>query len=196
MEISGTWVVLLSVAIMTTFIILFAVFWYTWQSFRQVNGVSPYTGTPLRKATEIPYYSMERVFRYLNSYHQYDNQIFLIKRSMFCRDTGRIFQNTVSWLGIAKVDWSFLIKRYPGYYVSWGSLTTEQQRYIQEAHETLDGFQTESSCPFPLPKEITPEYVYTKPGPLYVDFSSKILLGWKVVPGTDLEILIVQKPVK
>jgi len=196
MEISENWVVLLSVAIMATFAILIAVFWYTWKSFRQSGGVCPYTGAPLRRATDLPYYSVERIFTYLNSYHQFDNRIFLLKKSMFCRDTGRIFQNTVNWFGIANVDWSFLIKRFPGYYVSWGSLTSEQQRYIREAHESLDGFQTEKSCPFPSPREITPEYTYTKPGPLYVDFSSKILLGWKIVPGTNLEILIVQKPVK
>ena len=34
----------------------------------------------------------------------------------------------------------------------------------------------------------------TRPGPLYVDIETKVLLGWKVVPGTDLEVLIVQKP--
>jgi len=196
MEDSGTWVVLLSVAIMATFAVLITVFWYTWKSFKRAGAVSPYTGSPLRKATDLPYFSVERIFKYLNSYHQYDNRIFLLKRAMFCRDTGRVFQNTISWLNIENVNWSFLIKRFPGYYVSWGSLTHDQQQLIREAHDSLDGYQTETSCPFPSPREITPEYIYVKPGPLYVDFNSKILLGWKVVPGTELEVLILQKPVK
>lgn len=196
MEDSGTWVVLFSVAILACLALLMAIFWYTWKAFKGVNGVSPYTGSPLRKATDLPYYTVEKVFRYLNSYHQYDNRIFLLKRSMFCRDTGRIFQNTVSWTGMAHVDWSFLIKRYQGHYVSWGSLTNEQKQIIREAHDHLEGYQTENSCPLPLPREITPEYVYLKPGPLYVDFQTKVLLGWKIVPGTEIEVLIVQKPVK
>ena len=196
MEVSESWVVLLSLTILATLILLAAVFWYTWKTFRQTAGVSPYTGMPLRKATDLPYFSVERTFTYLNSYHQFDNRIFLLRRSTFCRETGRIFQNTISWLGIAQVDWSFLVKRYPGDYVSWGSLTPEQQRYIRQSHDSLEGYQTEISSPFPSPREITPEYIYTKPGPLYVDFNRKILLGWKIVPGTNLEVLIVQKPVK
>jgi len=95
-----------------------------------------------------------------------------------------------------KVDWTFLQKRYPGIWVSWGSLNSDQQRAISDAHESLEGFQTEVSSPSPAPRAIEPEYAYTKPGPLYVDIQTKVLLGWKVVPGTELEVLIVQKPVR
>ena len=83
-----------------------------------------------------------------------------------------------------------------GNYVSWGSLTKESQDAIRDAHASLDGFQTSESSPTPSPRAIEPEYVYTKPGPLYVDLETKVLLGWKVVPGTELEVLIVQKPIK
>lgn len=192
----STWFLLLAAAVLVTFVILGFTFWFIWRAFRQVGGVSPYTGVPLRRALDLPYYTIETTFRYLNSYHQYDNRIFSLKKAAFCRDTGRIFQNAVTWYDAIKVDWSFLRKRYPGYYVSWGSLTRDQQQLIRESHDSLEGFQTEFSCPYPLPREITPEYIYTKPGPLYVDFGSKILLGWKVVPGTNLEVLIVQKPIK
>lgn len=196
MDDTKTWVLLFAVAVIATFALLVFIFWFTWRTTTKAQAVSPYTGIPLRRATELPYYAVEKVFKYLNSYHQYDNRIFVLNRASFCRETGRIFQNSVTWYDIIKIDWRFLTKRYPGNYVSWGSLTREQQQLILNSHESLEGFQTELSSPVPQPKAILPEYIYTKPGPLYVDFEKKILLGWKVVPGTELEVLIVQKPVK
>lgn len=196
MDDTGTWVILFALAVVGTFILLGILFWFSWRTSLRVQGVSPYTGIPLRRASELPYYAQERVLKYLHSYHQYDNRIFDLSKAAFCRETGRIFPDAVTWYDIIKINWNFLRRRYPGYYVSWGSLTNEQQQIIREAHETFDGYQTESSCPNPLPKQITPEYIYTKPGPLYVDFENKILLGWKLIPGSELEVLIVQKPVK
>lgn len=196
MDDTGTWVVIFSFAVLATFALLVLLFWFSWRSATKAQGVSPYTGFPLRRATELPYYAVEKVFQYLNSYHQYDNRIFLLRRASFCRETGRIFQESVTWYDVIKINWNFLRKRYPGNYVSWGSLTRDQQQEIREAHETLEGFQTDLSSPNPQPRAIHSEYIYTKPGPLYVDFDKKILLGWKEVPGTELEVLIVQKPVK
>jgi hypothetical protein len=87
-----------------------------------------------------------------------------------------------------------LHKRYPGNYVSWGSLTSEQQKVIMESHHLFEGYQNEFSCPIPSPRLIEPEYSFTKPGPLYVDVDTKVLLGWKCVPDTEFEVLIVTKP--
>lgn len=193
---AGTWIGLFIFAIIATLALLVLFFWFTWRTSTKAQAVSPYTGFPLRRTTELPYYAYEKVFQYLNSYHQYDNRIFELNKGAFCRETGRIFQDAVTWYDVIKVDWGFLRKRHPGYWVSWGSLTNDQQRLVREAHDYLDGYQTENSCPYAMPKAITPEYIYTKPGPLYVDFETKTLLGWKVVPGTELEVLIVQKPVK
>jgi hypothetical protein len=159
-------------------------------------GISPYTGIPLRRATDLTYFAAERVLRFLYEFQQYDNRIFKLSRAAYCRETGRIFTNCVTWLDTVKVDWTFLQKRYPGSYVSWGSLNKDQQQAVRDAHESLEGFQTEISSPTPSPRGIEPEYAYTKPGPLYVDIETKVLLGWMVVPSTDLEVLIVQKPVR
>ncbi|HEV8052714.1 MAG TPA: hypothetical protein VGP47_09475, partial [Parachlamydiaceae bacterium] len=79
-------------------------------------------------------------------------------------------------------------------YVSWGSLTAEQQGIIRNGHDSLEGFQTDFSSPNPLPRAVEAKYALSKPGPLYVDINTKVLLGWKCVPDTDLEVLIVQKP--
>ncbi|MBA2369581.1 MAG: hypothetical protein H0V82_11240 [Candidatus Protochlamydia sp.] len=195
-EPSAGLVVMFSLGILLAFAILFFVFWFGWWMSGREMGVSPYTGIPLRRATDLTYFAAERVLLFLFEFKQYDNRIFKLSRAAYCRETGRIFTNCVTWLDTVKVDWTFLQKRYPGSYVSWGSLNKDQQQAIRDAHDSMEGYQTESSSPTPSPRGIEPEYAYTKPGPLYVDIETKVLLGWMVVPATDLEVLIVQKPVR
>lgn len=191
---SNGWVLLLSFAILFTFFLLFAAFWLGWKLAQREQGVSPYTGLPLRLVSELSYYSKEKVWRFMDAFRQYDNRPFKFKRASFCRDTGRIFPNSVLWFDTIRVDWKFLNKRYPGNYVSWGSLNKDQQEAIRVAHDSLEGFQTKFSSPDPASRAIAPEYALAKPGPLYVDLQTKVLLGWKMVPDTSLEVLIVQKP--
>lgn len=120
--------------------------------------------------------------------------MFNLDKAALCRETGRLFPNAVTWYGTIKVDWTFLNKRYPGHYISWGSLSDYQQEIIRSAHETVEGFQTEYSSRRTAPSQVEPFYAMTVPGPLYVDLDTKVLLGWKCVPLTDLEVMIVQKP--
>lgn len=181
------------------FIVLFFLIGYyayaAWKS-RQSASPSPYTGLPLRKAKELGYSTKDAVLGYLFKLHEYDNRLFDLDKAAFCRDTGRIFPNAVTWSNQIYVDWNFLQKRYPGNYVSWGSLREETKQEIRSLHGSLEGFQTEFSSKEPAPRMIEPEFCLQKPGPLYVDMESKMLLGWKIVPGTELEVLIVQKPKK
>lgn len=190
------WVLVLALAILLTFAFLFFVFWLGWQVSKGSYGASPYTGTPLRYASDLSFFVKEQVAHYLLNLHQYDNRGFKFNRASFCRETGRIFPNSVNFLGVIHVDWTFLNKHYPGHYVSWGSLNKDQQQAVRDSHDSLEGFQTEYSSPAPAPRAIAPEYVYTKPGPLYVDIGTRILLGWKEIPETGVEVLIVQKPVR
>jgi len=186
-------------ALFGIFILVFVLFLFCLCLFgmwvnRQKDSVSPYTRSPLRRGSDLSYYSSEQVLRYLYNYYQYDNRIFDLKKAAICLETGRIFPDALNWLGKIDVDWSFLQKRYPGKYISWGSLTTDQQEIVRSAHLTLDGFQVEFSSPEHQPKALEAKYAYAKPGPLYVDIETNVLLGWKCVPRTDLEVLIVQKP--
>lgn len=190
------WAILLAMIILVSFALLILAFWLGWRLTQRSHSVSPYTGIPLRRTSEISYYSAERILRFLYDLHQYDNRIFKLKRASFCRETGRIFQDSVTWYDTIQVDWNFLQKRFPGHYISWGSLSKELQDELREIHGSLEGFQTAFSSPTPAPRGIEPEYVYAKPGPLYVDLETKVLLGWKIVPGTDFEVLIVQNPKK
>lgn len=192
--ISDSDVILFGSGILIVFLLLFAAFWMGWRISQWKSCPSPYSGLPLRKAATLSYDSMERVLRYLYNLKQFDNRIFEIGAASFCRETGRIFQNSITWYDTISVDWGFLNKRYPGRYVSWGSLTLEQQSDLRDRHEALNGFQTEKSSKNPSPRHVETEFVYLKPGPLYVDVNTGVLLGWKVIPGTELEVLIVQKP--
>lgn len=193
---TGFWVIMVALIILLVFAFLCVLFWFGWWLSQRPQAVSPYTGIPLRRASDLSYYSIEKYLRYLHDLKQYDNRMFDYRKASYCRETGRIFQDSVTWLDTIHVDWNFLQKRYPGYYVSWGSLNHAQQEAIRNAHDTLEGFQTERSSPSPAPRAIEPEYIYAKPGPLYVNLDTKVLLGWKIVPDTELEVLIVQKPIR
>lgn len=195
-EEGGLWIVLFAILIFLSFAFLSLLFWFGWRISQRSQAVCPYTGVPLRRMTEISYYSAERILRYLHDLRQYDNRIFKLSKSAFCRETGRVFQDCVTIFDTIKMDWTFLHKRYRGNWISWGSLAKDQQDAIREVHGSLDKFQTFESSPTPSPRSIEPEYAYTKPGPLYVDLDTKILLGWQVIPGTEFEVLIVQKPIK
>ncbi len=175
---------------------LLASFFFGWWMSRRQYALSPYTGKPLRRGTDLAYLTVERVLRFLYDMHAYDNRMFDLHHAAICRETGRIFPECITWYGIIHVDWDFIQKRYPGKYVSWGSLTPEQQESIHQKHDSLEGFQLEFSSPKPGPRYIEKVYVYKNPGPLYVDVETNVLLGWKCVPDTDLEVLIVQKPKK
>lgn len=187
-------VVWFSFAILFVFTLLIAVFFYgLWVQKHQVC-LSPYTKTPLRLGSTIPYQTAEKVLRYLFYMHQYDNRMFDVRKAAFCRETGRLFPNAVSYFDTIFVNWSFLEKRFPGSYVSWGSLSPTQKEMIRSNHYSLEGYQTEYSSLNPSPRGVEAAFAYAKPGPLYVDLETKVLLGWKLVPDTDLEVLIVQKP--
>lgn len=192
--ISNTDVALFGILILAVFLLLFALCAFGFWLSRRPDSVSPYTRLPMRRGSDISYYAKEQALRFLYFMFQYDNRIFDMGRAAICRETGRVFPDAMTWYGKIKLDWSFLQKRYPGKYVSWGSLTPVQQEIVRAAHDTLEGFQVEFSSPTANPKGIEAKYAFAKPGPLYVDIETNVLLGWKCVPETELEMLIVQKP--
>ncbi len=174
---------------------MLAILWLAWWILlRNTSCPSPYTGEPLRKAADLPYYTRSKVYRFMAEFSGYDNRQIELRKAAYCRETGRIFPNAINWYGTIRVDWSFIRKRFPGHYVSWGSLSKEMRDEVMQAHDSLEGFQTDVSSPQPQPHKIEPEYARSVPGPLYVDPVSLVLVGWQVVPETDLEVLIVQKP--
>lgn len=189
-------IIMFSFVLLIVVLLLFILFCIGIWTYNSKPCLSPYSKLPLRRAEDLSLYTKEKVLRFVLKHLDYDNRIFEFKKSSFCRETGRIFQNSITWYDTIQVDWTFLEKRYPGTYVSWGSLSLDHQREIREQHGGLEGFQTDFSCPHPAPRAITPEYALIKPGPLYVDLGTKALIGWKCVPDTEMEVLIVQKPIR
>lgn len=187
-------VIWFSVGILGTFFLLLSFFFVGFWIQKKQICLSPYTKKPLRLGSQIPYQTAEKVLRYLFFMRQYDNRMFDVRKAAFCRETGRLFPNAVSYFDTIHVDWTFLNKRYPGSYVSWGSLSDEQKELIRHSHHSMEGYQTEFSSRKSAPSQIEPEFSYTIPGPLYVDLQTRVLLGWKCVPDIDLEVLVVQKP--
>lgn len=177
------------------FVALAFYFFYSFIVFHRRGDVSPYSGMPLRSCKELTYSMQDKVNRYLKGLHDFDNRPIDFSQSSFCRETGRIFPNSITWSGAIKLDWSFIQKRYRGHFVSWGSLSLEKKKEILSFHHPLHDFQTEVSSTNPSPRMIDEPIALAKPGPLYVDPDTKILMGWKLVPETELEVLIVQKPI-
>lgn len=188
-------IVLFSLLIIGVFFAFFAIAIVSYRLQNQKMPLSPYSGMPLRNGADVPLSNVEKIMKFLYyGHHSYDNRVFPMKKALVCRETGRIFPYAISWWGFHHIDWTFLSKRYPGVYTSWGSLTREQKEEIRALHNSLEGFQTEESSPEPSPRKIAHKYSFLKPGPLYVDLDTKVLLGWKCVPETMFEVLIVQKP--
>lgn len=195
LAVSITDVALFGILILIFVLVLFSICIYgIWLNCLK-DSVSPYSHLPLRHGRDLSYFASMAVLRYLYERFQYDNRIFDLQRAAVCRETGRIFPNAVTWYGKIKLDWTFLQQRYPGKYVSWGSLTSEQQTIVLNAYDKLEEFQLSFSSPLPQPRAIEAKYAFAKPGPLYVDIETNVLLGWVTVPETDLEVLIVQKPI-
>jgi len=189
-------VLFFALGVLGTFLLLFASFWLTHRVKNRKPPPCPYTGEPLRYASDIPLESKRKIARFMLSLRSYENRIFAFRAAALSRATGRIFPRAVNLLGLIHVDWNFIQRRYPGLYVSWGSLSDLQKRDIRKVHDSLEHFQTYYSSPHPAPRAIEPGFAYLKPGPLYVDLESKVLVGWISIPDTPFEVLVVQKPIQ
>lgn len=175
---------------------LIAMFIFGYVTTKKGTCPSPYTGMPLRKGSDLSWGVMETVLKFLFDRKERENPMFDLHNASWCRQTGRIFPDSVSLLNTIHVDWKFLEKRYPGRWRSWGSLTERERFLIESRHGSLEHFQTSFSSKEKEPANIEEEFALKKPGPLYVDLASGNLLGWQEVPNTGLEVLIVQKPIK
>jgi len=187
------------------FVLLFAFFlvllmlsgllWFGWWVSNKRGSVSPYTKKPMALGIDVVPSIRHFVNDFLLSHPQPDNPEIDFDTCAICEETGRIFPDCVTRGELVRLDWTFINKRFPGNFVSWGSLSELEQGTLRMCHESLAGYQTEISSVFSRPSEVDSYYALMKPGPLLVDRQTKILLGWKEVPGTQFEVLIVQRPI-
>jgi hypothetical protein len=168
--------------------------WFGWWVTKTRGSLSPYSKKPMILGVDLPISIGRLIEGYIQGLPQPENQPFDYTKAAVCRETRRIFPNAVKRGEIIRLGWDFLQERQRGAWVSWGSLPEQLKGVIRLCHKSLAGFQTEISSPNRMPQAIDQYYAYTQPGPLYVDVATKTLLGWKIVPGTDFEVLVVQKP--
>ncbi len=187
-------VMIFGILVLLVFTLTVVGFWVANWVLNKPPSKSPYSNKPLRAAEDLSTYTKEKILYFIFNLKDHDNRVFDINKAAFCRETGRLFTDAFTWYGTIDVDWSFLQKRYPGNWVSWGFLTDGQQEMIQNAHHSIEGFQTDFSSVTPSPRDVEPDYALTKPGPLYVDLDTKMLLGWKNVEDSRFEVLILQRP--
>lgn len=154
----------------------------------------PYCSSVLQFGSDVANSIQAHVNGYMETFSEEDNPQIDFSKAAICPTTGRIFTNCVLRGKVVSLDWSFLEKRSPGTYVSWGALPEDEKGIMGLVHLTLDGYQTKQSSTNIRPEKCEKEISLLSPGPLYVDRKTKILLGWVKVPGTDFEVLLVRRP--
>jgi hypothetical protein len=176
--------------------IMFSLLWLSWKREFRRGDVCPYTKKPMRLGLDVARSLAAQVNAFVEELPQPDNPPIDFDRAAHCPITGRIFPLCVSTTGEQIfLSWDFISKRTKGTFVSWGSLSEEERGVVKLLHNSLEGFQTEQSSLRPRPQDVEEEYALLSPGPLYIDRQAKVIMGWKKVPGTYFEVLVVQHPV-
>lgn len=174
--------------------ILFLLLWVGWKKEGRRGDTCPYTHEPMRLGCDVAASLAAYVNAFLQEQQKPDNPDIDFGYAAYCPKTGRIFPHCVQAGEQVSLSWDFLKQRYKGAFVSWGSLSEEERGILKLLHEYIEEFQIEKSSPEFRPEKIEEEYALLSPGPLYVDKATKVLMGWKKVPGTYFEVLVVQKP--
>lgn len=154
----------------------------------------PYTNGVMQFGVDIARSLQTHINAFVHEFPEEDNPEIDFSKAALSPMTGRIFPDCVVNGKKIVLDWSFLQKRCPGSFLSWGAFSEEEKGVLRLLHPSLEGFQTEQSSSMPRPERVEREYALLSPGPLYVERNTKIVVGWKRVPGTSFEVLIVQRP--
>ena len=169
-------------------------FWLGWRWTHRGTVQSPYADGGLRRVEELTYASVAHLQTFLADLDSAQHPPFDLTQSVICSRSGRIFFSSLNAFGEPSLSWRFLKRYYRGKLVSWGSLSPREQAAVCARHSDMAGYQCALSSPRARPQDVEREYALMKPGPLYVDPERAVLLGWKCVPCTDLEVLVPRYP--
>lgn len=175
-------------------LVMAAILWVGWWMTNRSGAKSPYTGLEMKRGEDLAFSAVHSIQKYLDGLSDPLNPEIEIRHAAICHQTGRVFSNAVNGFGVIRLDWDFLEKRARGNWISWGALSEQQREEILFCHDSLQGYQTEDSCKEPNPEKVDLYHATLSPGPLYVDCTSRHILGWKKVPDTGLEVLVLQRP--
>ncbi len=153
---------------------LYYLYWRTHLKGRK----SPFSGQNLARGKGILYPSAEKIHLFSSQLSVPENEEIDLSKAAFCRQTNRIFPNAITVFDEINVRRDYLSKYYSSKLTPWFLLSDAFRKEIENAHSSLDGFQIGKSL---------------KPGPLFVDKKNRTLVGWKQIPETEMEILVIQK---
>lgn len=177
-----------------TLSVLVSFAWVGWKKEGRRGDVCPYTKEKMCLGADVARSLMMYVNAFLQEQQVGDNPAIDFSRAAYCPKTGRIFTDCVGSNEQISLSWDFLRRRCKGTFVSWGALSEEERGVLKLLHDSVEGFQTESSSKNLRPESVEEEFALLSPGPLYVDRTARVLMGWKKVPGTYFEVLVVQRP--
>ena len=140
---------------------------------------SPFSGKILARGEEIFYASAEKIHLFSSELSQPENAPIDLTKAVFCRETNRIFSSSINAFGEIDLTRNYLKKYYSSKLVSWFRLRESEKLKLASMHTSLEGFQVGKGL---------------FPGPLFVDKKRSILVGWKRIPETEMEIIVIQKP--
>ena len=167
---------------------------FNWKREGIRGNVCPYCRKPMRLGIDVAFSMRSYVNAFLEEQPQLDNPQIDFSKAAYCSETGRIFTECVSTLERISLSWDFIQRKCSGKYISWGALSEDEKSIYKILHGSIEGFQTEESSHLLRPECVEPLFSTISPGPLYIDRETKILVGWKKVPGTYFEVLVVQHP--
>jgi hypothetical protein len=171
---------------------LFLFFGGGWWIFFKKRAKSPFSNTFLEPCEKVlSFAAIEKVFRFLNRIHDEYNERFDLKRATICLKTGRIFPNTINRFGIIKIPENYIIHYAKTPLILYASLDKKIKGFLYEKDKVLQGYQTYTNLDSSK-LEIEKSVELMKPGPLYLDPKTGFFLGWQIVPGTSLELLVVK----
>ena len=180
--------------LMVIFATLFAVIWIGWKKEGKRGSGCPYCGKSMRLGADVAFSIRGMVKAFMEEQQGSENETIDFAQAAYCPVTGMIFPNCLAPGEQVNLSWDFIKARCPGTYVSWGSLSAEEQGVLKLLHDPLEGFQMDKSSAHSRPEDVEEDLAMAAPGPLYVDRKEKVLVGWKNVPGTYFQILVVQRP--
>jgi hypothetical protein len=168
--------------------------WFGWKKEKVRGSTCPYCKEPLCLGIDAARSMTAMADVFMEDQPQPENPKIDFTTAAYCPTSGRIFPNCVGANEQVVLSWDFLSKRYHGNYISWGSLSEEERGILLLLHGSLEGYQTEKSSKRVRPEDVEEELYSLSPGPLYVDRKERVVIGWKKVPGTHFEVLVVQRP--
>src|ERR1700730_16446199 len=104
-------------------LVLCGLLWLGWWVTQTRGSLSPYSKKPMMLGVDLAVSIARQVEEFLKSLPQPENAPFDCTKAAICRETGRIFPNAVMRGELIRIGWDFLNKRFPGHWISWGSLT-------------------------------------------------------------------------